>query len=53
MPAPTKVKQLNELKELLSERSNFVVTTYSGLTVDEISELRGQIREKGARRGWP
>ena len=49
MPAPTKVKQLNELKELLSERSNFVVTTYSGLTVDETSELRGQIREKGAR----
>lgn len=49
MPAPTKVKQLNELKELLSERSNFVVTTYSGLTVDEISDLRGQIREKGAR----
>ncbi len=49
MAAPAKVEQVNELKAMLSERSNFVVTTYSGLTVEEITELRGQVRAKGAR----
>ncbi len=49
MPAPSKVKQLSEIKSMLDERANFVVTTYSGLTVDEIGDLRGQVRAKGAR----
>lgn len=49
MPAPSKVKQLKEIKEMLSERGSFVVTSYSGLSVAEIGDLRGQIRAKGAR----
>lgn len=49
MPAPSKIKQLNEIKSMLDERGSFVVTTYSGLSVAEIGDLRGQVRAKGAR----
>ncbi|MEQ9363760.1 MAG: 50S ribosomal protein L10 [Leptospirales bacterium] len=49
MPAPSKIKQLTEIKSMLDERADFVVTTYSGLSVDEISDLRGQVRARGAR----
>lgn len=49
MAAPAKIEQVNELKAMLSERGNFVVTTYSGLSVEEITALRGQVRAKGAR----
>lgn len=49
MPSALKEEKLQEIKEILSENSNFVLTTYKGLTVDEISGLRAQIREKGSR----
>ena len=49
MPAPSKIEELSKIKTILSERGSFVVTTYSGLSVAEISDLRGQVREKGAR----
>lgn len=49
MAAPYKLEQVDQLKKMLSERENFIMTTYSGLTVDEISALRSQIRAKDAR----
>ncbi|MCB1174669.1 MAG: 50S ribosomal protein L10 [Leptospiraceae bacterium] len=49
MAAPQKTEQLNELKEILSSQENFILTTYSGLSVTEITDLRGKIRGKDAR----
>ena len=49
MPAPVKIEQLNELKAILNEKQNFVLTTYSGLSVTQISDLRAEVREKNAR----
>ncbi len=49
MPSALKTEQLDELKTLLKERSSFVVTTYTGLKVEEMVELRSQIRSKDAR----
>lgn len=49
MPAPAKVEQYNQLKKILGERGDFVVSTYSGLTVGQFGELRAQVRAKGAR----
>lgn len=49
MPSAVKYEKLDELKQILSERSNFVLTTYSGLKVEELSDLRAAIREKDSR----
>ena len=49
MPAEIKTKLLDELKALLAERENFVLTTYSGLSVVEIGELRAELRAKDGR----
>ena len=49
MPSVKNQERLGELKTILAEKKNFVVTTYSGLTVEEITALRGQIREQGSK----
>lgn len=49
MAAPEKVEQVESLKQMLAERSDFVMTAYSGLTVGEINDLRSQVRSKDAR----
>jgi len=45
MPSAVKHEQLSELKSILSERGNFVVTTYSGLNVEQILALRAKVRD--------
>lgn len=49
MPSVKNQERLSELKSILAEKKNFVVTTYSGLSVDEITDLRGQVREQAGR----
>ncbi|MDR2808460.1 MAG: 50S ribosomal protein L10 [Spirochaetaceae bacterium] len=43
-----KVKSIGELKDLFSTAPNFIFTDYRGLSVGKISELRRQLRTKGA-----
>jgi len=43
-----KVKSINELKEAFSASEDFIFTNYRGLTVEQISNLRKQLRNKGA-----
>ncbi len=49
MPSALKEEKLSELKQILSERSNFVLTTYSGMDVEELSSLRTLVRESDSR----
>lgn len=49
MPAPIKVEKLNELKQVLEENENFIVSTYSGLNVVKMTELRRIVRDNGSR----
>jgi large subunit ribosomal protein L10 len=49
VPAAANIEKLENIKKLLSERSNFVVSTYSGLSITQMDDLRGQIRAKNAR----
>lgn len=44
MPSVENEQKLETIKELLKEKPNFVVTTYSGMDVEKIMKLRGQIR---------
>jgi large subunit ribosomal protein L10 len=44
-----KTKAINELKESLQDSSDFIFTDYRGLTVEQISALRKQLRNKEAR----
>ena len=49
MPSAKNLERLAELKEILGENGNFVVTTYSGLDVEKISEIRREIRGSEGR----
>lgn len=52
MPAvasPANKASVAELKEILSKHKDFVATTYSGLNVVEMGELRSAVREKQGR----
>ena len=49
MPSVLKKEKLEEIKELLSQRGNFVLTTFSGLDVEQMTGLRSEIREKDSR----
>ena len=46
--APRKIEGLAEIKERLAASENFVLTTYSGLNVVEMGDLRSKIREKNS-----
>jgi large subunit ribosomal protein L10 len=43
-----KVDALEAIKEKLQGSKDFIFTDYRGLTVDQITELRGKLREKSA-----
>jgi len=43
-----KVKSINEIKEAFSISDDFIFTNYRGLTVEQITNLRKQLRGKGA-----
>lgn len=44
-----KINEVNVLVEKLKENSNFILTDYSGIKVNELAELRTQLREKNAQ----
>ena len=44
-----KVKSIGEMKEDFSVSQDFIFTDYRGLTVEQITNLRRQLRGKGAR----
>jgi len=44
-----KVKSIGELKEIFSVADDFIFTNYRGLTVEQITNLRRQLRSKGAQ----
>ncbi|MFP4211455.1 MAG: 50S ribosomal protein L10 [Alkalispirochaeta sp.] len=43
-----KIAAVDALKEIFSEANDYVFTNYRGLTVDQITRLREQLRESGA-----
>ncbi len=43
-----KISAVDSLVESLKENSNFILTDYSGVKVNELAELRSQLREKNA-----
>jgi large subunit ribosomal protein L10 len=45
----TKVKAIGAIKETFSASEDFIFTDYRGLTVAQITELRKQLRVKGAQ----
>jgi large subunit ribosomal protein L10 len=46
---PKKVEAIGMLKEMISGSNDFIFTEYRGLTVERITALRHQLREKGVR----
>ena len=44
-----KVKSIGEIKESFSASQDFIFTNYRGLTVEQITNLRKQLRGKGAQ----
>jgi len=44
-----KVASINEMKDAFSVSQDFIFTNYRGLTVEQISTLRKQLRGKGAQ----
>jgi len=47
MPTPEKIKAVEDFSKQLEEHKNVIVTDYRGLTVEEMNDLRNQLREKG------
>jgi large subunit ribosomal protein L10 len=45
MPSVENKDKLETISEILKKKPNFVVTTYTGLDVEKITKLRGQIRQ--------
>ncbi|MFN3604000.1 MAG: 50S ribosomal protein L10 [Leptonema sp. (in: bacteria)] len=46
MPSAKNIELLNEIQQYLNDKPNFIVTTYSGLSVEEITQLRKKLRQK-------
>ncbi|MFN3245471.1 MAG: 50S ribosomal protein L10, partial [Leptonema sp. (in: bacteria)] len=46
MPSKRNVKLYEEINEILQKKPNVLITTYNGLTVAQLTELRKKIREK-------
>ncbi|MCB1158734.1 MAG: 50S ribosomal protein L10 [Leptospiraceae bacterium] len=49
MANPTKERILAELKTSLESKPNFILVSYSGLNVQNMEDLRSQLRESGAQ----
>jgi large subunit ribosomal protein L10 len=47
MPTAKKERAVAELRERLGASQNLFLTDYTGLTVDEITKLRGELRKDG------
>ncbi|MCL2092582.1 MAG: 50S ribosomal protein L10 [Treponema sp.] len=45
----SKIQAIGELKDSFSEAEDFIFTDYRGLTVEQITDLRRQLRGKGAQ----
>lgn len=48
MPTARKETAIEQLKARLSQSGNLFFTNYAGLTVDEITRLRGELRKDGS-----
>jgi len=48
MPTAKKEAAIAELKERIGETENFFFTDYAGLTVEEITKLRNELRKDGS-----
>ncbi|PKA14269.1 50S ribosomal protein L10 [Leptospira haakeii] len=48
MPSQEKIEAVAELKGRLEKRSDFILASYSGLTVEEITNLRAKLRKEGS-----
>ncbi len=46
MPSTRNIELLKTIEAYLSEKPNFIVTTYSGLSVEEMTMLRKKLKEK-------
>jgi large subunit ribosomal protein L10 len=51
MPPAKKEATIDELRERIAEAKNLFFTNYAGLTVEEISKLRGELRKDGSTYG--
>lgn len=45
MPNPVKIEKVAELKQRFEESKDFILTDYRGLSVEQITDLRGKLRE--------
>jgi large subunit ribosomal protein L10 len=48
MPTAKKEAAISELKDRISQSGNLFFTNYAGLTVEEITRLRGELRKDGS-----
>ncbi|MDZ4727009.1 MAG: 50S ribosomal protein L10 [Leptospira sp.] len=48
MANATKIEAVTELKTRLEERPNFILASYSGLTVEDMTNLRAKLRKEGS-----
>jgi large subunit ribosomal protein L10 len=51
MPTAKKEATIDELRERIAGAKNLFFTNYAGLTVEEISKLRGELRKDGSTYG--
>ena len=49
MPSVDNRESLVKIKEMLAKRSDFIITTYSGLDVEKMTDLRAKVRGKQAQ----
>lgn len=47
MPSQANISKVEAIKETLSTKKNFIVASYSGITVNEINALRNNLRQQG------
>lgn len=49
MPSAANIRKFEAIAKILEKDQNFVVATYSGLSITQLDELRGEVRAKNAR----
>ncbi len=49
MPQKAKIEKVEKLKKDFEQYKNFIFTNYRGLNVQQITDLRNKLREKGAQ----
>lgn len=49
MPSQKKIELLDRYTDTLNEKPNFILTRYTGLNVEQITDLRRKLYEKGFR----